>query len=340
MKSPLVASAYLAGWIASVLPMWAELDPATFQNPPPDARPMTWMHMMNNNASKEGLTKHLQGLADAGVGGVLTFSAKKEVANGNVPFSSVEWREIEVHGANGRCKATLPAGIWRIVQSGYTSTVASHPPATAAESGSLSSQSLMRVSTVGDNGMPKNIVPKGSEWNFGPGSLWTHRGWQYAAYWDEACQVSVARRRLPQGEWSVASLPGYQRTANINRGVAGPISRGFGDSHEKVSMGISPDGVIHLAFDHHVSTLHYRTSILAVANDPAAHPWTADLFGPVRDNLGGPRIEAVTYPGFSSDGKSFVLYLRLNGGSGSADSHFFKSLKFEWRNFLRRRRQC
>ena len=187
-----------------------------------------------------------------------------------------------------------------------------------------------RVSTVSENGMPKNIVPKGAAWNFGPGSLWTHRGWQYAAYWDDARQVSVARRQLPEGAWSVASLPGYQRTENITRGKAGPIARGFGDGHEKVSMGISPDGVIHLAFDHHMSTLHYRTSKTAVANDPVAHPWSADLFGPTLDNLGGPTLVSVTYPSFTTDGTAFVLYLRMGGGSGSGNSHFFTYTAGRW----------
>jgi len=195
---------------------------------------------------------------------------------------------------------------------------------------SSSGQPLYRVSTVSSNGMPKNIVPKGSDWNFGPGSLWTHNGWQYAAYWDDARQVSVARRQLPDGAWAVVSLPGYERTENINRGKAGAIAQGFGNSHEKVSMGISPDGVIHLAFDHHVSTLHYRASKTPVAADPAAHAWSAELFGPVQDNLGGPMIEGVTYPGFTSDGTNFVLYLRLNGGSGSADSHFFSYAGGKW----------
>ncbi len=186
------------------------------------------------------------------------------------------------------------------------------------------------ISVVSGNGMPKNIVKKGADWNFGPGSPWTHRGWQYAAYWDDARQVSVARRKLPSGEWEVASLPGYQRTESGDRGKGGSISRGFGDGHEKVAMGVSPDGVIHLAFDHHLSTLRYRTSISPVANDPGPHPWNADLFGPVADNLGGPKIESVTYPTFSTDGKSFVLYLRLNGGSGSADSHFFDYNEGKW----------
>lgn len=89
----------------------AQLDPATFQNPPPEARPMTWMHMMNNNASKEGLAKDLQGLADAGVGGALIFSVKKEVADGNILFNSSEWREIMVHGAKEAERLGLKIGV-------------------------------------------------------------------------------------------------------------------------------------------------------------------------------------------------------------------------------------
>ena len=188
----------------------------------------------------------------------------------------------------------------------------------------------VRVSTVGGNGMPKDIVPKGALWNFGPGALRTHHGWQYAAYWDDARQVSVARRKLPDGAWSVVSLPGYQRAESGDRGKGGAVSRGFGDGHEKVSMGISPDGVIHLMFDHHLSTLRYRTSKLPVAADPAAHTWGAELFGPLRNHLGGPKIEYVTYPSFHSDGKSFLLYLRLGGGSGSANSHLFSYQNGRW----------
>lgn len=184
-------------------------------------------------------------------------------------------------------------------------------------------QSLIRVSTVANNGMPRDIITPPNHWNFGPGSLWTHKGWQYAAYWDDARQVSVARQQLPTGEWSVVSLPDYQRTETGDRGKGGVRSRGFGDGHEKVSMGISPDGVIHLSFDHHLSTLRYRRTQHPVANNPAAYEWRADLFDPVQNHLDGPKLTRVTYPAFTSDGTHFVLYLRLNGGSGSADSHFF-----------------
>ena len=195
---------------------------------------------------------------------------------------------------------------------------------------SVESKDLVRVSTVSNTGMPKNIVKPGNRWNFGPGSLWTHKGWQYAAYWDDARQVTVARRKLPQGKWEAMSLPGYQRTSTGDRGKGGEKSRGFGDGHEKVAMGISPDGVIHLSFDHHVSTLRYRHTLLPVADAPAKHKWTPELFSPVKDNLGGPRIVSVTYPSFSNDGKHFVLYLRLNGGSGAADSNYFEYQGGQW----------
>lgn len=187
-----------------------------------------------------------------------------------------------------------------------------------------------RVSIVSHHGMPRDIVAQGHRWNFSPSSLWTHRGWQYAAYWDDARQVSVARRKLPAGPWEVASLFGYQRRESGDRGKGGAISRGFGDGHEKVALGISADGFIHLSFDHHLSTLRYRVSRKPVAEDPAVHEWRADLFGPVQDHLGGPRLESVTYPSFYADGSELVLYLRLGGGSGSANSHFFTYSAGRW----------
>lgn len=200
----------------------------------------------------------------------------------------------------------------------------------AAGKDDVESDLSFHVSVLSNNAMPVNIVKEGARWNFGPGALQTFAGYQYAAYWDDARQVSVARRKLPLGAWETVSLPGYQRTSNINRGKGGKKSRGFGDGHEKVAMGISSDGVIHLAFDHHVSTLHYRRSIKGIANDPQNVDWKPDLFGDVQENLGGPKIETVTYPTFTTDGDQLLLYLRLNVGSGSADSHVFRYRSGKW----------
>ncbi|MBD5781612.1 glycoside hydrolase family 88 protein [Pelagicoccus sp. NFK12] len=178
--------------------------------------------------------------------------------------------------------------------------------------------------------MPKDIVERPAKWNFGPGALQSHAGWQYAAFWDDQRQVTVARRRLPGGSWHAVSLTGYQRTENGDRGKVGPIARGFGDGHEKVALGISADGYLHLSFDHHGSTLRYRKSLHPVARSPENYSWNDKLFGPVQDNLGGPKIEGVTYPSFANHGKNLSLYLRLNGGSGSADSCLFEYSNGKW----------
>jgi hypothetical protein len=187
-----------------------------------------------------------------------------------------------------------------------------------------------KISIVTEAGMPTNIVEPGANWNFGPGGLQTYRGWQYATFWDTNRQVSVARRQLPDGQWECTSLDGYQRTSDKNRGKGGAKSRGFGDGHEKVAMGISSDGVIHLSFDHHCSALRYRCSRPGVANDPQQFEWSGKLFGAVQDHLGGPSIDYVTYPNFVRDGDRMSLYLRLNGGSGNADSHFFEYQSGRW----------
>lgn len=191
-------------------------------------------------------------------------------------------------------------------------------------------QAFYRISTVSLNGMPKNIVERGAKWNFGPGSLVTHKGWQYAAFWDADRHVTVARRQLPEGMWETASLTDYQRTASGDRGKVGPIARGFGSGHEKIAMGISSDGVVHLSFDQHGSTLRYRRSVEPIAETPQDHAWQPSLFGPTQNNLGGPKIVGVTYPSFCDDGKSFSLYIRHNGGSGSADSCLFEYQNGQW----------
>ena len=45
-----------------------------FKNPPASAKPITWMHVMSGNMSKAGMTKDLEAIADAGIGGIILFN--------------------------------------------------------------------------------------------------------------------------------------------------------------------------------------------------------------------------------------------------------------------------
>lgn len=70
-----------------------------FVNPPADTKPRTWMHAMSGNMSKEGMTKDLEAISDAGIGGVLLFTVSHAMPQGNVKFESPEYYEIVKHAA-------------------------------------------------------------------------------------------------------------------------------------------------------------------------------------------------------------------------------------------------
>ena len=135
----------------------------------------------------------------------------------------------------------------------------------------------------------------------------THNGWQYVAYYNGDRYVCVARRELPAGGWETVELTDYYFSSS--------------DGHNIISMGICPNnGTIHLAFDHHVSPLHYRVSDPNVATNPEAITWDDSLFGPVRQYLeAGKNVSGVTYPRFwQTPAGNLQMSYRI-GGSGNGD---------------------
>ncbi|WP_298494057.1 glycosyl hydrolase [uncultured Algibacter sp.] len=71
----------------------------TFVNPAPENRPRTWMHAMSSNMSKVGLTKDLEAMADAGIGGIILFNVSAFIKNGDVKFNSPEHIDKIGHAA-------------------------------------------------------------------------------------------------------------------------------------------------------------------------------------------------------------------------------------------------
>lgn len=136
----------------------------------------------------------------------------------------------------------------------------------------------------------------------------THEGYQYVAFWNAARHVVLARRELPSGTWSALEFSDYTNTE--------------GDAHNTISIGICPgDGTLHLAFDHHGSTLHYRKSTAGLLGKSSTVPWAAASFSAVSDRLlGASALSKVTYPRFVTepDGKKMLFEARI-GESGSGD---------------------
>lgn len=70
-----------------------------FKNPPESARPRTWMHVMSGNMSKEGLSKDIEAMHDAGIGGLILFNITHFIPKGKVKFNSEEHLEMTGHAA-------------------------------------------------------------------------------------------------------------------------------------------------------------------------------------------------------------------------------------------------
>ncbi len=137
-------------------------------------------------------------------------------------------------------------------------------------------------------------------------ALATHNGYQYIVFYDDERRVCISRKLLPAGEWKTIQFPDYYFATN--------------DSHNIVSLGICPnDGTIHLAFDHHASTLHYRVSVKGLATNPEKYEWSIASFGPIQDKLDKEKLIRITYPKFwpTPDGNLQLCY-RV-GGSGNGD---------------------
>ena len=82
-----------------------------FKNPPLASKPRTWYHINSGNASKEGFTKDLKAIKEAGIGGVLVFNVSMGLPEGDVKYNSQEHRDILAHGAKECEKLGLSFGV-------------------------------------------------------------------------------------------------------------------------------------------------------------------------------------------------------------------------------------
>ena len=95
------------GLLAMLLSLPLSAQPATsldedFANPPPAApaaKPMVWWHWMGRSISKEGITRDLEAMKAAGIGGATIFNLTSSVHGYGEPFKNTPWPENIFRGA-------------------------------------------------------------------------------------------------------------------------------------------------------------------------------------------------------------------------------------------------
>ncbi|WP_437960227.1 BNR repeat-containing protein [Sorangium sp. So ce119] len=155
--------------------------------------------------------------------------------------------------------------------------------------------------------------------SFQQDAIVSFNGYQYTAFWNRNRNVVLARRELPAspggaaGSWQKFDFTDHRLSAD--------------DAHNTISLGIAPgDGTLHLAFDHHGSTLHYRRSVTGLLTDPEGAAWAAASFSAVSSALvGSNTVRLVTYPRFVTEpGGDKLLFSARIGESGSGDEHLWE----------------
>ncbi|MDR1010876.1 MAG: hypothetical protein LBM04_07075 [Opitutaceae bacterium] len=68
-----------------------------FAKPPPSARPKTFWIWVNSNVSRDGITRDLEAMQRAGVGGVFIFDGSTYMPPGNATYHSQSWRDLMGH---------------------------------------------------------------------------------------------------------------------------------------------------------------------------------------------------------------------------------------------------
>src|SRR5579875_3029513 len=112
------ASTILAlAMLAAVSSAQSPSDPllAGFKNPPSSARPRTWWHWTNGNVTESGITKDLEWMQRAGIGG---FELADVAAGGGqevepkIHFGTEEWYHAVRHSAEEAQRLHLEMGIF------------------------------------------------------------------------------------------------------------------------------------------------------------------------------------------------------------------------------------
>lgn len=157
---------------------------------------------------------------------------------------------------------------------------------------------------------PQTVLELGEGWanNTVNTVIFRHHGivtrgdYQFTAYYNAQSQMVFVKRDLRDNRIESYIMPGTYNTR---------------DAHNAISLGIDPEGFVHVSYDHHGSPLHYRRSHTPLRIDD----WSEPL------SMTGELEHQVTYPYFiqvpsdrdDPEGKSELWFLYRHGGSGNGD---------------------
>lgn len=160
----------------------------------------------------------------------------------------------------------------------------------------------VRADTLSSSGYGTTRVNPGSiRWNAISSVTITGTTYQATCFWDNNGKLVIGKRVL-DGAWTL-----YTQSS---------ISISQVDNHNSCTLGIDPNGFIHICYDMHHVALNYAKSNAAIPT------WT----GTVSTGLSmlGTNEGSVTYPTFINDPAGNLYFLFRDGQAGNGDLYMYK----------------
>ena len=127
-------------------------------------------------------------------------------------------------------------------------------------------------------------------------------------YWNNNGNLVIGKREQG-GAWTLYTMDGTGGRPTISLS-------GAADNHDTAVIGLDPNGFIHVAYDHHVDALNYRTS------DAAIDTWTGGMTA--EKSMLGTNEAGVTYPTFFNDPIGTLYFMFRDGSAGNGDLFFYE----------------
>lgn len=151
--------------------------------------------------------------------------------------------------------------------------------------------------------------------------LLTHANRQYIAYYNANRNMVVGQRKLRDAKFTMTILPATSRE------TAGGTSTVLGwDSHNSVTLGIDPDGYLHLAGNMHVHPITYFRS--TKPNDISTLVQEMKMVGTSESRC--------TYPHFMNTREGELIFHYRDGSSGNGNEiyNLYNSKSKQWQRLL------
>jgi hypothetical protein len=159
------------------------------------------------------------------------------------------------------------------------------------------------TSTIATDGWANNSV---NTVIFRKNSLFTHKSWQYAAYYNAQQYIMLAKRKTGSGKWQT-----------LQTSYTGDAT----DAHKSISIIVDGAGYLHMAWGQHNNPLNY-----AVGVEPSSL-----ILGP-KIAMTGQKEGKLSYPEFYKLADGNLLFLYRDGGSGNGNLmlNYYSTVTKQW----------